>query len=136
MDPLDFKPQMQEAKRMPRHYYGDTVRILFMVAGGILLGLSPSHPELLPFSPLAITLAVLFVAIFAGITNPKQFWIVVVDTVVSALGLAVFEYFAVESYRSGVPVGNIIFLAQQLLALVFFFALYYSSKSLRGMLVK
>lgn len=113
------------------HYYGDFVRVLFLAAAVVLMVGVPVYPEIFPFDILSNVIFILVIGLLAGITNPRQYWIANVNTVVSALSLIVFEYYAVadsEMLRSlDVP-----FFAKQLLALIFFFALYYSVKTSRA----
>ena len=115
-----------------RHYYGDTVRTLFLAAGVILLLEAVFATG--PLTPFWTIVAALILGLFAGITNPKQYWIAFVDLCVSILGLLLFGYFAVSGYQAGLGV-SMVMLARVGLALIFFFALYYSAKTLRGRII-
>lgn len=114
------------------HYYGDVVRRLFITAGIIMLVALPFFNEFLPVPAVGSLLAVVVINIVAGLTNPMQRWVMMFDVIVSLLGLLAFEYHAINQYND-IPV--ILFVADQLLAVMFFFALYYSVKCLRGVMV-
>lgn len=105
------------------HYYGDIVRKLFLAAGVIMLVSLPATISLL---------AVLAVTIVAGLTNPRQMWVMWLNAAVSLAGIVAFEYHAILS--SGTDPAWL-FVVDQVLALLFFFALYYSIKTLRGQVV-
>jgi hypothetical protein len=113
------------------HYYGDVVRRLFLV-GAFIMALS------LPFFwedislPLYITIfAVIVVDIAAGVTTPAKFWSSVLNLLVSILAVISFEYYAVRSYTN-IREEAYFFLTNQVLAIIFLLALYYSVKTVRG----
>ncbi len=112
------------------HYYGDTVRKLFLVAGIIMLVTLPFFSKSLP-QPLFISLlAIVVITTFAGFTSPRSFFIVILNALVSLIALLFFEYYAVISASGGID--EPLFLINQILALISFFALYYSLKTVRG----
>lgn len=111
------------------HYYGDTVRKLFLAIGVVMLVALPFFSSSLPGPALIAFLGVLVVAVVAGLTNPKQIWVMGLNVGVSLAGLAVFEYYAILQAKTD-PVW--LFVINQAIALLFFFALYYSVKTLRG----
>lgn len=125
------KPQHRTTGPMS-HYYGGQVRVLFLVAGLVQLLALPYVEEIISIPILVSTVAILLIVFFAGLTNPKQKWVALLNLIASVAGLLVFEYFAVITFdTSGVV--SFFFWINQVLALLFFFALYYSSKTLRGM---
>lgn len=116
------------------HYYGDMVRRLFILAGVVILVMLPVLQSALSVPLLATILAVIVIAFFAGFTNPLQKSVAFFNILISAGGLILFEYQAVLSY---VPEKiTFLFGTHQLLAIIFFFALYYSVKTLRGMMLE
>ncbi|MBI1833548.1 MAG: hypothetical protein HYR90_01855 [Candidatus Andersenbacteria bacterium] len=115
-----------------QHYYGDTVRRLFVAAGIVILVALPFFNDVLPVPTFISLLALLVVNIVAGLTNPMQRWIMFFDVIVSILALLSFEYHAISRYND-IPLA--LFATDQLLTIIFFFALYYSVKSLRGLMV-
>lgn len=115
------------------HYYGNVVRRLFL-AGGIIMLLSLAiYKHLLPMPTFFSVFIILVIGVVAGLTNPLKTWATTLNVVVSAVSFVVFEYHAVTYYEN---VRDPLFFITQLLALIFFVALYYSTKTLRAGLIK
>jgi len=126
---------LKNEKRLTRHYYGDIVRFLFMLAAIIMLITLPFLVDKLPTSVYVSIFIILAIGILAGITNPLQKWMSVLNGVISTAALFTFEYYAVSSLtNSGIK--NLYFITNQILAIVFLFALYYSIKTIRAMYIK
>jgi hypothetical protein len=115
------------------HYYGDTVRKFFLAAGLILLLAILRDREFLSFYLFVGVFAVLVLTILAGLTNPRTRQIILTDGVVCAALFLLFEYLAVGAYVATQSFSNEIFLLRQLLALIFLIALYFSTKTYRGL---
>ncbi len=117
------------------HYYGDSVRLLFFFGGLIMI---ISYPFFASFikAPIAFSvIGCISLAVFAGLMNPKQKWIIVLNTIISIAAFIVFEYSAVYAYLYLSPAESIhlaFFWVNQLLSLLFFFSAYLSTKTLRG----
>ena len=92
----------------------------------------PFLGNLVPVPFFVSLILILFLAILAGITNPAQRWINFVNTVAAAAGFIGFEYYAIDAYK--LDKGLFYFAVNQILAIIFFIALYYSTKTLRGKL--
>ena len=131
----DILERIINEKKLTRHYYGDLVRVLFMAAAIIMIVTLPFLTSDLPVSFLISIFAILVIGILAGVTNPLQKWTTIMDTIIAVLGLLAFEYFAVNTYLEK-SYSNLFFLTNQILALIFLFALYYSTKTLRAMFLK
>ena len=116
------------------HYYGDIVRLLFFLAGTILLLGLPLLRDLIPVPFYVTIFAILAVVFVAGLTNPAQKWLSFVDVVTSSIGFIVFEYYAVLTFSSADDF--FFFLINQTLAALFLFAFYFATKTMRGFLVK
>lgn len=112
------------------HYYGDIVRILFVTAGLIMLITLPFFGNLIPVPYFASIIIILTIAILAGLTNPVQKWIAMIDTGVSVVAFVGFEYYAIQAFSQ--KSDFLFFSINQVLAIIFFVALYYSTKTLRG----
>lgn len=113
------------------HYYGDTVRKLFLyIAILMLVGAAFFKEYLMP--PLITVLGVLVFALAAGITNPKQAFSVFFDFLVSLGGTLIFGYMSILTYKD---FPFLFFLVNLVLALFSLYALYLSSKTLRGKFV-
>ncbi len=111
------------------HYYGDTVRQLLIVSGLLMLASGPFFRSALPVPTVVSVLAVLVIVLAAGLINPQQRWTVTLTTIISLFGFLVFEYYAMISY-SLAPQN--FFWVNQILAILFFLALYLSTKTLRS----
>jgi hypothetical protein len=120
---------IQQPKQL-HHYYGDIVRIIFIVGAiFILIGL-PQMTELFRLPIILPIFAIALLGISAGITNPVQKFSLRLNIVVSILFLIVFAYTGWYSYKTNIG-GGVAF-ANQLLAILFLVASYFSIKSLRG----
>lgn len=114
------------------HYYGDIVRRLFLAAGVIMLVATPFFAQFLPVPAVLSLLAVLAISVAAGLTNPLQRWAMLLDVAAALIGLVVFEYHAISRFAEMPP---LLFMVDQVLAVIFFFALYFSVKTVRGVIV-
>lgn len=113
------------------HYYGDVVRILFLIAAVLLMLSVPLYREIFPFDTVSTILFILIIGLLAGLTNPRQYWVVIADSIVSGVSFVLFEYFAFEG-SNGFHFIDTPFYVKQSLALIFFYALYYSVKTFRA----
>ncbi|MEK9161126.1 MAG: hypothetical protein AAB440_03830 [Patescibacteria group bacterium] len=118
----------------PKHYYGDLVRILFVVAAVILFTMQFTGIRL-PFSSFGSIMMVMFLVVAAGLTNPVQIWIHWVNIFISAFCLILFGGLALSRFQNqqalfpdGILIGT--------LALMFMVALYSAVKTLRGILMR
>src|SRR3989344_1493474 len=121
-----------------KHYHGDKVRVLFVIADFIMVVVFPFFRSLISLPmPLSI-LGSIALAVFGGLMNPKQKWVIFLNTLLPVVAFLFFEYYAVYAYNNLSPAESLhrtFFWVNQLLALIFFFAAYLSTKSLRGALV-
>lgn len=111
------------------HYYGHIVRRLFLTAGIVMLITLATLKHVLPTEVFVVIFVILLIGFFAGLTNPIQRWVAVLDVLISLVALATFEYHAVIGYTH---LGDVLFWVNQSLAVIFFFAFYYATKTLRG----
>jgi|TARA_Y100000310_G_scaffold345555_1_gene466486 amino acid permease len=87
-------------------------------------------PGIAPFDASILIIIILLFAILAGFTSPRQKWVAAANVLVATLALIIFGYNAVVGYSTDGPF-TLTSIVRQALALIFFFALYYSSKTLR-----
>lgn len=113
------------------HYYGDVVRRLYLFACVVLLVAMPLYSDLYPFGSLVAIVIVFALVLLASFLSPRRRWVVLADTVASAIAFLIFSYFAFASYRGDIEFG-IPFIVRQALAITFLFALYYSGKTFRS----
>src|SRR5574343_10099 len=120
-----------------RHYYGDAVRIIFIITGISMVAFLPFFSEIINLPIIYSVVGVLALAIVGGVLNPKQFYSIFINMIVSIIGFAIFEYYAIYTYSglsSGVGRETLFFWVNQAFALLFV-ATYLSVKSVRGRLV-
>lgn len=119
----------------PFHYYGDVVRRLFITSGIIMLLGIPLFADNIP-RPLSISILVAIVfALTAGLASPRNLWVAFLHLIVSAAAVAVFEYYTIATYIAVSSYGDLFLITSQVLAVIFFFALYYGAKTVRGMMI-
>ena|SRR3989344_4730202 len=120
------------------HYHGDSVRILFVIGGLIMIVSYPFFSSLISAPiPLAI-IGCIALAVFGGLMNPRQKWIMALNMIISVGAFVAFEYYAVYAYLNLSPAESLhvaFFWTNQILSLLFFFAAYFSTKTLRGALL-
>lgn len=131
----DFWEALRNEKLLTKHYYGDVVRFLFLLAAVIMLITLPFLNPNLPVPLILSILIILTIGLVAGVTNPLQKSTSVITTGISSIALVVFEYYAVTTYLAS-SFTNLLFIVNQTLALIFLFALYYSTKTLRAKLIE
>lgn len=126
-------------QKPPEHYYGNSVRTLFIITGILMVVSLPFFSSLLNIPLYVSLIAILGLAVFGGFLNPVQKWIIVANTVISVAAFVGFEYYAVHTYKSlppDVPLHVAFFWINQAFALLFFLAVYLSVKTLRGKILK
>ena len=120
------------------HYYGDTIRILFVVSGLIIAVSLPFFSAVIN-TPIAISIiASVILAVSAGMMNPQQRWIMFVNAIIAVSAFIFFEYSSVHTYLDLSPATTIhvlFFWTNQALSIIFFLAAYLSTKTLRGELL-
>lgn len=116
----------------PTHYYGDIVRKLFILAGAMMVIGTPFFKNEISVPLIFPALAIAAFALVAGLTNPNQRWVAMINVALSAISLIIFEAYALENYQTTESATGAFFIATQALAIIFFFALYFSTKTLRG----
>lgn len=131
----DVNTEMPQGDKLPPpHYYGDIVRAIFVFAGLVMLATLPFSTSFV-LLPLPITIAsIIALGLLAGFMSPWKLLIIVINTGVSLIGTILFEYQAVTFLNAGTPA--FLFFASQVLAIGFFVALYYSTKTLRWILME
>jgi hypothetical protein len=120
------------------HYYGDTVRWLFMIAAVGMLLILPAVNDLLNLPAIISVAGILVLAIASGFTNPRQQSVAWINTAIAAVGFLLFETVAVWAYQQhfNTVQAERFILANVGLGLLFLFALYFSVKTLRGIILK
>lgn len=121
--------------RQVAHYHGDTVRALFISCAFIMIIAETANASLpLPTSGVIALAVVLVVA--AGITNPAQSWIHYINALLAIAGAVVFGLYAIEQYHLSKSLLSPTYLFSEALALIFLVGVYYSTKTVRGMVLR
>ncbi len=124
-----------EQKNM--HYYGDSVRLIFLVSGLVMLCSFPFFAPLIGIPVVVSILSIIALVILGGLLSPVSQFMFYVSSVVPIAGFILFEYYAYYTYitlPATIPLHLYFFWVNQFLALMFFFATYLSVKTLRGMM--
>ena len=113
-----------------KHYYGNLVRLIFIVgAVWMLIGL-PTMTRVLNI-PIGISIVgVIILVIAAGFTNPAQESSLRMNSIIAVIYTIIFAYLAWYMYNHAVP-GGFLF-ANQVAAIAFLAASYFAIKSWRG----
>ena len=126
----ETRPWLYRDNAIP-HYYGDTVRTLFLAAGCLVLFGAPLYVnDIYPILPFVI-IGAFAILLAASLTSPRSNAFIIVDAVLASIGLLVFQYWALWEYGNA-PLSRI-FAFREIIAIIFFFALYFSIKTLRAM---
>jgi phosphatidylserine synthase len=123
--------------KIKEHYYGDSIRVIFIVSGIVMLCSFPFFSSLVGLPAIVSIIGIMVLVVLGGLLSPVSRWVFVVSSIVPMAGFALFEYYAYYAYTnlsSLVPTHVYFFWVNQFLALMFFFATYLSIKTLRGMI--
>lgn len=112
------------------HYYGNIVRAIFIIIAIILLIGLPQVTHLLQIPGFFALCMIITLGIAAGITNPVQPESMIFNMYVSGFGLMLFAYMNWIFYFSNSL--GFVFSVNQLIAVLFFIALYFCIKTFRG----
>lgn len=112
------------------HYYGDIVRIIFIVGAVFILWGLPRITQIINIPVLFPIFAVTVLGVAAGMTNPLKKISVQINAGVSVVFLVIFAYMSWYCYVNNIT--NIIELSNQVAAVLFLAASYFSIKSLRA----
>ncbi len=129
--PTDFVP-LHETQTGPRHYYGNIVRTLFVVSALLIFATEFVGSSFL--TPFTAILAAALLIVLAGLINPVLRWINIASGIIAGLGAITYGYVALAQYKSGE--GFLSALPLLLLTVIFLTTLYFSVKTVRGMLMR
>jgi len=115
-----------------RHYYGDTVRTMFLAAAIVYAVSLPLFGEILPIGIMSGIGVVLGLTLFAGITNPHSKVFMVLNIIISGLAVFLIQNAAIMYFRTDT---TMLFLLREASVILFLIAFYEGVKSLRSMLL-
>ena len=113
------------------HYHGDNVRVLFVISAVVLIVAKSTGADL-PLSTFSTVLSAVVLVVAAGITNPEHFWIHWLNAFLAIYGTLLFGTTAVDHYRAGLSVFDSSFVYIEALALLSLIALYFTTRTVRG----
>lgn len=115
-----------------KHYYGDTVRLMYIAVALVYAVSMPLFGHLLPIGPLGGIGVVLGLVLLAGILNPHSKLLMGFSIAVSAVGLFFLQNAAITFFAND---SVLLFMMRQVSAILFLVAFYHGVKSLRSMLL-
>src|SRR3990167_7666953 len=98
-----YRPHYPRFEQIP-HYYGDVVRMLFLVAAVVMLGGAPFYADMLKQQLPFLIVGAAVMVMLAATTNPWSVMVMRLNAVVSGVGAVVFEYWALTNYQPGSPI--------------------------------
>lgn len=117
------------------HYYGNTLRVLMVLGGVIMLGTLPFFTDMISEPIFISLLSILALSVLAGVVTPRLRGIIIVDTIIAAAAFLIFENKAVLAYKEFGLI-DAYFAVNQVLALIFFLASYFGTKTVRWFFTK
>ncbi|MCE9549238.1 hypothetical protein K8Q98_02455 [Candidatus Nomurabacteria bacterium] len=123
-------------ERTHAHYYGDLIRVLFNIGGFIMIVSYPFFRSFITAPVLLSIIGCVILVVLAGLTSPRQKWIMAFNALISIIAFVIFEYATVYAYLNLSPSQGehvAFFWVNQILALIFFFTSYLSTKTVRAM---
>ncbi len=138
MDLNDYFSKLEQPQKVPApktpHYYGDDVRILFLIAAFLMLLTLPFFTAYIPVTIWTALLIILGLSLFSGLTNPKIFILAVMDMLIAIAALLYFGYYTIDAY-SKYGIRELYFWLNEVLSFIFLMSVYFSVKTFRGFLV-
>lgn len=133
MNQTDWQaPDFMKRKNIP-HYYGDSVRNMFIASAVIYAIALPVFGSLLPFNVYVGIGIVLLLVFLAGITNPHSQILMFSNVAVAGIGVYLTQTAAI----SGFGVDSVaLFVLRQSVAILLLIAFYQSVKTTRNMMLK
>ncbi len=111
------------------HYYGDTIRQLFIVNAGLILIGAPFYADSLRAELPFEILGALILAGLAALVNPHKKSFLFANAVAAGVGLLFYETWALSQYETSTWTQ---FVLRELIAIIFLFAFYFSVKTVRA----
>lgn len=132
MNETDWQtPDFMKKKNVP-HYYGDSVRNMFIASAVIYTVSLPLFGSLLPFSVYIGIALVLLLVFLAGITNPHSQLLMFVNVLVAGIGVYLMQTAAISFFNQD---SSILFILRQAVVILLLIAFYDSVKTARNMLI-
>lgn len=124
-------PDFMKKKNIP-HYYGDSVRNMFIASAVIYAIALPIFGNLLPFDIYSGVGIVLILVFLAGITNPHSQILMFINAGVAGIGAYLMQTAAISGF--GVD-STALFILRQIVVLLLLIAFYEAVKTARNMMI-
>ncbi|MBY0539257.1 hypothetical protein K2P56_02375 [Patescibacteria group bacterium] len=132
MNETDWQtPDFMKKKNIP-HYYGDSVRNMFIASAVIYAIALPLFGSLLPLSVYVGIGIVLLLVFLAGITNPHSQILMFINAGVAGIGVYLMQTAAISGF--GVD-STALFVLRQMVVILLLIAFYDAVKTARNMLI-
>ena len=126
----NWKARLPQGSGIP-HYYGDIVRILFLLMAVESFVVVPLLGDLLPFGIVAEVGAGVLLVLLAGLTNAKSMIVLIADATLAGVSVLLLEMTAITMRTTD---SMQLFAAREVGVLLMLGALYFSVKTIRGMM--
>jgi len=136
---MEYEGYREPQKYRRPHYYGDETRRLFVGGGALILLSLPLFIHTFSVSFFFPVFVIVCIGLIAGLENPLQKWTHYLSAAVALSGVLIFEWYALTLYMDPPHYDLhtvILFWINHALAADFFFAFYFSVKTIRGMTLK
>ncbi len=127
-----YMPSLATGPSIP-HYYGDYVRQIFMLCAAIMLIFAPFLAREIPGALVPEIGGAVVIAILGALTNPMRQISMLANAIAAGVGVVTYELLAIAAFTNG---STIIFMIREAVAIAFLFALYFSIKTLRNMMLR
>lgn len=116
------------------NYYLKATQSIFLVAGILMVFTFPYFLKYFNFSGMALMFIMVLLAVLAGYTGGGNKLVLKFNTLVAIAGFVMSAYRGVVIFFRGVeePLAIFSFWTHQLLALVFFLAIYFAVRAMRS----
>lgn len=132
----ESKNEYESKKNPSNHYYGSLVRKLFVFAVVLQLIIILIDKDLIQFNLVVGVISALVIVMLAGFTSPANKWAMIGDLIFSAISFVMFEYLAIARQLQVNTFFDFIFLIRQSLSIIFVVSVYFSAKTVRGLIIK
>ncbi len=122
------------AKNGQPGYYLKATQSIFLVAGIVMVFTFPYFLKYFNFGGMALMFIMVLLAVLAGFTGSGNKLVLKFNTLVAIAGFVLAAYRGVVIFFRGVeePLAIFSFWTHQILALVFFLAIYFAARAMRS----
>lgn len=112
------------------HYYGDNVRVIFLILAALMLFGAPFYSSALTVEMPFVVIGAFVLVCLAALTSPHSRIVMTANVVAAGVGVVMYGGWSLFGYQTGTPVD---FILREAVAFTFLLSLYFSLKTLRAM---